>query len=285
MNRVTVLHTTSDVSVRRFDHPPDVAHDDPDLEVADAWNIAFVRDGSFSMRVNGAARRLARGSVILKRPGLEFQCWHHEQCPSDLCVSITFSESSVSGLEWAWARPGWEARETATPRLAYVDRRLAMVAAGADTFEMERWALGALVALEEDAGSAASRGPYAPCASDVDAIVEACRAIEAVPDARRSIADRAREVGLTSTRLTLAFRRYVGVSPHQFVVRCRLLKAAELLCSGVSVTETCYRSGFENLSHFCRTFHRTFGMRPSQWRGLPRREIQRKVQAIRQPRP
>jgi AraC-like DNA-binding protein len=64
------------------------------------------------------------------------------------------------------------------------------------------------------------------------------------------------------------------------VVRWRLAAAAALLDQGLGVSESCWRSGFENLSHFCRTFQRSFGARASTWRKLPLRERRRKVQAF-----
>jgi AraC-like DNA-binding protein len=100
------------------------------------------------------------------------------------------------------------------------------------------------------------------------------------PAASRSIAERARDVGLNSARLTRAFRRYVGMAPHAYVVRCRLAAAAELLDAGMSVSETCFRSGFENLSHFCRAFQRRLGVRASMWRTLGRDEKRRKVRQL-----
>jgi AraC-like DNA-binding protein len=118
---------------------------------------------------------------------------------------------------------------------------------------------------------------------DVDAVIAICRSIEKDPVSRRSIAERARDVGLTSTRLTHYFRRYVGMSPHQYVMRWRLTVSAELLDSGLGVSESCYRSGFENLSHFCRTFRRTFGTRASAWQTLALRERRRKVQDLANP--
>jgi AraC-like DNA-binding protein len=280
LNRYKLLHATPDLSVSRFDHPPHEAHDDPEGEVAGRWAIAFVCAGSFDVVVDSARRRLSRGSVFLTRPGLEFRCQHADRCPTDVCLSIGFAPGAVSGIEEAWERAGWAARESATPRLAYVDRRMSGAATNGDQFEMERWALAALTALQADTHDPKARGHYASRRDDVDAVVAACRAIETDPMSRRSIADRARGVGLTSPQLTHWFRRYVGASPHRYVIRWRLAASTELLASGLNVSESCYRSGFENLSHFCRTFHRILGVRASAWHALAPRERRRKVQDL-----
>jgi AraC-like DNA-binding protein len=242
--------------------------------------MAFVRAGTFDVVVDGTRHRLVEGSVFITRPGLEFRCGHRDLYPNDVCLSVKFEPGAVAGAEHAWARAGWAARRIPTPRLAYVQRRLAIAADDRDQFEAERWALAGLTALQRDSRDARVRGHYAARRPDLDLVLATCRAIEASPAARRSVADRAREVGTTSTRLTHHFRRYVGVSPHQYVVRWRLAAAAALLDQGLGVSESCWRSGFENLSHFCRTFQRSFGARASTWRKLPLRERRRKVQAL-----
>ena len=275
MNRYQLHLETADVSVNRFDHPPHEPHEDPEEELASRWAIAFVLAGTFDIETNGKRRRLRRGSVLFTRPELAFRFRHVEQCPTDVCLSIGFgADDAVSGIERMWERP---TRDSATPRLAYVERRLGRAVAGADTFQIERWALAALTALEVDARDSTVRDRYAARDTDLDAVIAACRAVETQPEIRRSVADRARDVGLTSTKLTRAFRRYAGTSPHEYVLRWRLAAAAELIDSGVSVSETCYRAGFENLSHFCRTFQRTFGVRASLWRTLTLQERRRRV--------
>jgi AraC-like DNA-binding protein len=278
LNRYSLLHSTADLSVRRFDHPPHTEHHDPDLEVAERWAIAFVRAGSFDVIVNGERHRLVEGSVFLTRPGLSFRCAHHESCPDDVCLSIAFEPGAVAGWEHAWARAGWVARAVPTPRVAHAQARLARAVDDAESFELERWSLATLSALAGDSTDDRARGHYAPRRADIDAVVEACLAMDADPTSRRSVADRAREVGFTGASLTHAFRRYLGISPHRYVVRRRLAAGAGLLDEGRSVSESCWRSGFENLSHYCRSFQRALGVRPSTWRRLSSAERRRKVQ-------
>lgn len=285
MNRYTTLLETPDLALRRFDHPAHEAHEDPDEEVGQRWAIAFVRSGTFDVIEGGHTRsgtrhRLVGGSVLITHPGQGLHCRHREQCPDDICLSIAFSDAVAAGTEHAWARAGWVARERPTPRLALAQRRLARAVAVGDGFESERWSLAALAALESGSTDIRARGRYAPRAENLDLVIAASREIERAPEARRSVAARARDLGTDGAALTRAFRRYLGQSPHRYVIRWRLVLAARLLEDGRSVSESALEAGFENLSHFCRTFARVLGARPSAWRALSAAERRRKVQAL-----
>ena len=60
------------------------------------------------------------------------------------------------------------------------------------------------------------------------------------------------------------FRELVGMPPHKYLVHGRLNRARDLLRSGMPVTDVCYAAGFNNLSHFIRTFRAYFGVLPSK---------------------
>jgi AraC-like DNA-binding protein len=63
------------------------------------------------------------------------------------------------------------------------------------------------------------------------------------------------------------FRRHTGVPFVQYVNRLRIDLACQLLMAGeLSVTEICYRVGFNNLSNFNRQFLLIKEMPPSRWR-------------------
>jgi AraC-like DNA-binding protein len=283
VNRSTQLFATDDLAIHRFDHPAEEVHHDPDDEVAEGWSIAFVTQGRFTIGTDQGPVALGVGGAFITRPGLSFRCRHPEPCPDDVCLSINFAPHAVGVADEAWARAGWVARRIPTPRLALVQGRLAEAARHRDTFQLERWGLAGLTALLSDTRGASRRGPYAPRRDDLDAVLATCRAIESAPAERRTIAARAREVGMTGPQLTHAFRRYLGVSPHRYVVRWRLREATCLLDAGASVSASCWRSGFENLSHYTRSFRRAFDLLPSAWSRLPVVERRRKVQALLHP--
>lgn len=74
---------------------------------------------------------------------------------------------------------------------------------------------------------------------------------------------------------TAAFCRYFKKSTHltftDFLNQYRINQAKKLLLHDKNVTEACYESGFENLSHFNKTFKKIAGENPSQFK---RRHIQ-----------
>lgn len=280
VNRLTPLLTTQDLALARFDHPAHEPHEDPDLEVADRWTIAFVMHGTFELACGGRAVQMRPGSLFVPHPGVHFSCRHHARCPDDVCLSITVAPHAAEPWADAWTRAGWVAREVPTPRLAWTRQRLHRALDQDDPLAREHWALEALGALVADTGPHTARGPYAPRARELDAVVAASEGIDADPARRRSVAGLALEVGLDAPRLQRAFARYAGTSPLAYLISRRLHLATQLLDAGATVSEACYRSGFENLSHFCRSFRRATHGRPSEWAGRPHREKREKVQAI-----
>lgn len=81
-----------------------------------------------------------------------------------------------------------------------------------------------------------------------------------------SMAQLARECGLSRCHFSRAFHGSTGLSPHQWLTHQRLQRAEELLLGTRSVAEVAQDCGFADQAHFSRVFARRFGMPPSQWR-------------------
>lgn len=61
------------------------------------------------------------------------------------------------------------------------------------------------------------------------------------------------------------FKRSMGVTPHQYILQCRLNQAKYLLQhSNLSIVEIATRTGFSDQSHFTRYFKRIVGTTPKQ---------------------
>jgi len=100
------------------------------------------------------------------------------------------------------------------------------------------------------------------------AFLPLCRARELLSDIRAadvSIADAAREAGLSPFQFIRRFESAFGETPHQFRTRQRLVAAQRLLARGRSVTDVCLDVGFSSLGSFSSLFARRIGVSPARY--------------------
>ena len=84
-----------------------------------------------------------------------------------------------------------------------------------------------------------------------------------------SIAEIARECGLSSSYFTRAFKRSTGVPPSRWLTKMRVERAKELLKDPrCELAEIALQCGFVDQSHFTRVFSRSEGYSPGRWRRL-----------------
>ena len=73
--------------------------------------------------------------------------------------------------------------------------------------------------------------------------------------------------GLSTAHFSQMFRKSMGESPHQFVLRHRVERAQELLRSSEArILDVAVACGFKTQQHFARTFRRMCGVSPSEYR-------------------
>lgn len=77
----------------------------------------------------------------------------------------------------------------------------------------------------------------------------------------------ARKACMSKSALFHAFKEQFGVPPLEYVLRERIEYAKQLMAlPGISITEVCYQSGFNNLNYFTKLFKRMEGVTPSVYR-------------------
>jgi AraC family transcriptional regulator len=79
----------------------------------------------------------------------------------------------------------------------------------------------------------------------------------------------ARAAGLCVSHFSKLFTQCIGLSPHQYLVRCRLQRAKKLLLTleeGLSIAEVAGETGFADQAHFSRHFRRAYGASPLAFR-------------------
>lgn len=263
MNRLQPLAQNRDVRVARFDHPAGVCHRDPRREVASGFSINIVDEGGFAIAYGGALHRLAPGDAFLTFPGMEYRTVHQCAEPDDACLTISF-------------RPGYD--RDYGDRLARGITPAAPFVRGGSRIEYLRYRLraardvAALESLAADAVVSSLAGPQLPpgraaqfrwYAERVDAAREHMR--NHLTEAHR-LADLARMVGMSPFHFARTFRALTGAPPHRYLLEARMQQARAMLRQGASVTAAAVAAGYDDFSHFSRTFRRCFGHAPSRLR-------------------
>jgi len=82
-----------------------------------------------------------------------------------------------------------------------------------------------------------------------------------------SLSELAQSVGLSIAHLSEMFRKSMGETPHQFVLRLRVERAKEMLRSAESrVLDVAIACGFKTQQHFARVFRQLCGTSPTEYR-------------------
>jgi transcriptional regulator GlxA family with amidase domain len=99
-------------------------------------------------------------------------------------------------------------------------------------------------------------------------IERAVRFIERHFQEKISVKEIAKVARLSSYHFLRAFSATVGVSPHEYVIRCRLRHAQRLIISSASsrpLADIAVEAGFYDEAHLASHFRRVFGQPPGRW--------------------
>ena len=74
-------------------------------------------------------------------------------------------------------------------------------------------------------------------------------------------------VGLSKYHFARAFKQSEGLTPHDYLLQCRVRRAQELLANtDLPLSEIALASGFSDQSHCARRFRERVGVTPSSYR-------------------
>lgn len=74
---------------------------------------------------------------------------------------------------------------------------------------------------------------------------------------------------MSKSSLTRLFQKELGISPMEYVIRERISRAKELLKMTKSVKESCFGSGFSDVTYFVRLFKKREGITPGAYMFSP----------------
>ncbi len=244
--------------------------DRPFVELHDKHTVSYVRRGTFGYQHRGRSFELVAGSILVGHPGDEFMCTH-DHAHGDECLSFHLeahvAESLGAGAEM------WRVGSVPPLSELMVLGELAQAAAEERSdVGLDEAALLFAARFTELVLSCQHAAPQAR-AADRRRVVETALWIDdnsAEPIDLERAAGHAR---LSAFHFLRLFTRILGVTPHQYLVRSRLRRAARMLTNDDRlISDIAYESGFGDLSNFVRSFHRAAGVSPRAFRQAARGE-------------
>jgi AraC-like DNA-binding protein len=248
--------------------------DAPYPEVHRTFSLAYVRRGSFGYRYRGETFDLIAGSVLAGHAGDEFVCTHDHHDGGDECLSFHFgpeaAEMLADGPRGLHARLWRTGGVPPVPELIVLGELAQSAAAGRSDVGLDE--AGLLFANRfAELFSAHVRRRAAIRERDRRRAVEAALRIDARSHETIDLDGTARESGLSAFHFLRLFAGVLGVTPHQYLVRSRLRRAARLLADDErSISDVAFDVGFGDLSNFVRTFRRAAGVSPRRFRQAAR---------------
>lgn len=241
--------------------------DRPFEEQHSVTSVAVVLSGTFEYRSSTGGELLVPGSLLLGSAGDCFSCGH-EHGTGDHCLSFSYAPELFEAIasDGATSRTRFH-----TPRLPPTSDLSVLVARAARLSAMQSGDVEALAfQLATTAVSLATpdaRRSVRPEASSIARVTRVIRLIENEPNASfdvRNLADVAR---LSVYHFLRVFVAVTGTTPHQYLLRVRLRRAAVALrTEQTKILDIALACGFGDVSNFNRAFRAEFGVTPRTYR-------------------
>ena len=238
---------------------PEYPISDP-LHIHDCTELFFCVKGSVSFLVDGRVYPVEEGEAIAFRPNQVHMCLFEKPAEYEYdCLWIDSGEmEEMLGLS---------EKELSVPVLSFPKKigeeildLLAHLTDDADPLERTASLLRLLLLLKKKNESSGSEAPMPLAFRNIleDINRRFCDL--------RTVSELCVEHFVSPATLNRWFRRYLQITPHEYIESKRLSYAFERLSAGSSVSDACAAAGFSDCSHFINLFRRKFGKTPLQFK-------------------
>lgn len=212
-----------------------------DQHAHNAVQLVRSLDGTFEVTLNG--RQLERRAVLIPANA------EHSLNATGHTIALLLVESHGArgaALDAAARRENSRDLDELLATLPFPDSAMAAT-------DVAAWCDSGLAAV----GVPASRAPISAATRRAIEYIE--QHLDGVP----RVAEVARMLGVSETRVTHQFSGEVGIPFRRFVLWTRIKRAVAAHQSGNDLTASAVAAGFSDAAHFSRTFRAMFGLSPS----------------------
>jgi AraC-like DNA-binding protein len=242
--------------------------------------IAIVISGTFQYQSAAGRELMTPGSLLLGSPGQYFECGH-EHGVADRCICFSYDARYFDGLI---ADAGVHDRSQRFQRLrlppvretsllvARVTAALGGIGAPSpyrvQTLADSDWEEIGVELAAEALNLANSGAPNQPSSLAAEArVTRVVRMIDEHPEAEHALDMLAREARITRYHFLRVFQHLTGLTPHQYVRRARLRRAAtRLMIDPARIVDVALDAGFGDISNFNHAFRAEFEINPMSCR-------------------
>jgi AraC family transcriptional regulator len=237
--------------------------------------IAVVISGTVQYRSSSGHALMTPGSLLLGNAGDSFTC-AHEHGTGDRCVAFSYVPEFFERLAYdaGQATSRFPVSLFNVPRVppiralaSVVSKASALLACANPLAFEELSAKIAIQAIETARGVKPSPSGCPP--SSWARVTRVVRMIENETDAPQNLSTLANSARLSPYHFLRVFEEVTGTTPHQYLIRVRLRRAAlRLRSEPTRISDIALECGFGDISNFNRTFRAEFGVSPRAYRSL-----------------
>ena len=249
-------------------------HTPAQVEHHDFTSVSYVRRGSFGYHARGEEFELVAGSVLVGNCGDEFVCTHAHHHGGDECLSFKLAPELTESFD-ATAQHWRAGGLPPLPELVVLGELAQAAAEGVNDFGVDEAGL-LLIGRYLSLAGGNRRAALQAHARDRRRAIESALWLDEHAHEEIDLEATAAQAGLSPWHFLRVFARVVGVTPHQYLLRARLRRAARMLAGEERpVTDIALEAGFADLSNFVRSFHRVAGIPPRHFRNAARGDRER----------
>lgn len=251
------------------EHPPVLAHNH------DYFELMLVEQGRAHHWINGVEEVLEEGHLVFLRP-TDSHALQAQTGPGARILNVMFRQGSAGHLVDRYrdelaGRFFWQSGPLPVtlmlrgPQLERaVNALLTLQTSHRSLARIEHFLLSVTTHVLDAAEVIDDRAPAW--------LLAACRAVREPRVFRRGAQGFQEASGRSKEHVCRQTRRYLGLSPTQYVNRIRIQQAAMLLAgTDTPLAELAADCGFENLSYFHKLFKQQYGATPHSYRARHRR--------------
>jgi AraC-like DNA-binding protein len=250
--------------------------------VHNGFCIGLVQRGERIIDREGASAIVPENGLFVINPGTSHTCRsrHEEHSYSIICVEAEKMRAIASQIsEKAQPSPYFKKTVLFDGGLRSKMRRLfSLMDDSGPSLERELVLDSLLSSLILRYGDK----PPMPCkaGSHHGAIQRVCEFIKTHYADHLSLKELSRVACLSPFYLQRLFLENTGMSPHGYMIHCRIKKARELLAEGHSIAGVALDAGFVDQSHFTRSFKQVTGTTPGGYISMERNHTRQREAVI-----